>query len=291
VIDGSFALAFTAGMVATVNPCGFAMLPAYLSYFLGIEASADDGKPATARFSRAIIVSMSVSAGFLFVFTLIGAITQSGFTFIIDGAKYLTIVIGLAMVVLGVAMLLGYRLPYTTPKLDKGGRDRTIASMTLFGISYAIASIGCTLPTFGAIVIGSFGRNSFTSGMLMVAAYGAGMALVLTALTVTLALARGGLLVVLRKGMRYVDRFAAVFLILAGTYLVYYWVYNLSTNSGVNGNASGGVADRVEGWSASAARWIQERGAWTMLVLLIAVIAVTAVVALARRPRTGSTAA
>ncbi|MFN7150094.1 MAG: cytochrome C biosynthesis protein, partial [Microthrixaceae bacterium] len=24
-------------MVATVNPCGFAMLPAYLSYFLGLE--------------------------------------------------------------------------------------------------------------------------------------------------------------------------------------------------------------------------------------------------------------
>jgi len=24
-------------MVATVNPCGFAMLPAYLSFFLGVE--------------------------------------------------------------------------------------------------------------------------------------------------------------------------------------------------------------------------------------------------------------
>ena len=40
VIDGAFALAFTAGMLATVNPCGFAMLPAYLSYFLGIESHA-----------------------------------------------------------------------------------------------------------------------------------------------------------------------------------------------------------------------------------------------------------
>jgi len=37
VIDAPLAFAFGAGMVATVNPCGFAMLPAYLSFFLGIE--------------------------------------------------------------------------------------------------------------------------------------------------------------------------------------------------------------------------------------------------------------
>ena len=36
-MDARLALAFSAGMVATVNPCGFALLPAYLSYFLGLE--------------------------------------------------------------------------------------------------------------------------------------------------------------------------------------------------------------------------------------------------------------
>jgi len=41
----NIALAFTTGMLATVNPCGFAMLPAYLSYFLGVESA--DGKCAT----------------------------------------------------------------------------------------------------------------------------------------------------------------------------------------------------------------------------------------------------
>ena len=51
MIDGAFAYAFTAGMVASVNPCGFAMLPAYLSYFLGIEGQADD-RSTTARGGR-----------------------------------------------------------------------------------------------------------------------------------------------------------------------------------------------------------------------------------------------
>ena len=71
----------------------------------------------------------------------------------VDWAKYVTIAIGLALVGLGVAMLLGYRLPFTTPRLDKGGRDRTVGSMFVFGVSYAVASIGCTLPLFiGALL-------------------------------------------------------------------------------------------------------------------------------------------
>ena len=36
-MNAALALAFAAGMVATVNPCGFAMLPAYLSYFMGLS--------------------------------------------------------------------------------------------------------------------------------------------------------------------------------------------------------------------------------------------------------------
>ena len=47
MIDAPLALAFTAGMVATVNPCGFAMLPAYLSFFLGLEGDDDDAPQAT----------------------------------------------------------------------------------------------------------------------------------------------------------------------------------------------------------------------------------------------------
>ena len=36
-MTAALTLAFSAGMVATLNPCGFAMLPAYLSYFMGLQ--------------------------------------------------------------------------------------------------------------------------------------------------------------------------------------------------------------------------------------------------------------
>ena len=35
MLEGPFALAVAAGMAATVNPCGFALLPAYLAAFVG----------------------------------------------------------------------------------------------------------------------------------------------------------------------------------------------------------------------------------------------------------------
>ena len=32
---GAIALALTTGVITAFNPCGFAMLPAYVSYFVG----------------------------------------------------------------------------------------------------------------------------------------------------------------------------------------------------------------------------------------------------------------
>jgi cytochrome c biogenesis protein CcdA len=286
VINGLFAYAFTTGMLAAVNPCGFAMLPAYLSYFLGIDAagarSAGPAPAPAASVRRAIAVSLVVSLGFMTVFTIIGAIVHAGGDVLIDWAKYITIPIGLALAALGVAMLLGYHLPLTTPRLDKGGRDRTLVSMYVFGVSYAIASIGCTLPLFISAAITSFTSKGALSGVLLVLAYGAGMALVLTALTVALALARGGLLTVLRRVMPYVDRVAGVFLVLAGLYLVYYWIFNLRFDA-TGSTAGGGVASTVEGWSYDTQAWLQDRGGWVLGVLLAVAVGATAVVTLARR--------
>ena len=80
MIDAPLALAFAAGLVATVNPCGFAMLPAYLSYFMGIDEE-NQGRPAALR--GALVVGAIVSAGFLVVFGLAGILITAGFRVVI----------------------------------------------------------------------------------------------------------------------------------------------------------------------------------------------------------------
>ena len=98
VIDGAFALAFLSGVVATVNPCGFAMLPAYLSYFLGLESRAAADEPPQASLARALMVSASVSAGFLAVFTVLGFVIRAGGDGVADVIRYLSIVIGFVLI-------------------------------------------------------------------------------------------------------------------------------------------------------------------------------------------------
>jgi hypothetical protein len=69
-------------------------------------------------------------------------------------------------------------------------------------------------------------RDGLASGVGNMLAYGAGMALLVSALTVALASANTSLLKFLRGSLQYVDRIAAVFVVLSGAYLLwyFYWV-------------------------------------------------------------------
>lgn len=254
MIDAPFALAFTAGMVATVNPCGFAMLPAYLSYFLGLEAVGpgdDDRGDATAGVGRALLVAGAVSAGFLVLFAAAGAVVSWTSFSVVDVSPWLTIAIGAAVAVGGLAFVAGWDPTVVLPRLDRGGRSRGLASMFVFGVSYAIASLSCTLPAFTGVVATTFGRESFVSGVATFVAYGLGMALLLVVLTLTLALARQGMVTGLRRALPYVHRVSGAIMALMGAYLVWYGIYEIRL-IGRGEDVSGGPVSTVTDWSARA---------------------------------------
>jgi cytochrome c biogenesis protein CcdA len=217
-------LSFGSGMLAAVNPCGFVLLPTYLMYFLGVS-----GRPGTQRATvrRALLVSAALSAGFMTIFIIVGGVSRLFTDWLNQNAKYVSLLIGVALVILGIAMLFGYRLPFSTPKLETGKRDQTVASMYVFGLAYAIASIGCTLGPFSATVLGTIDTDGFFQGIIAIVLYGLAMSLLITTLTVTLALAQGGLLKSLRIGMTYVEIASAVIMILSGLYLTWYWVNDI----------------------------------------------------------------
>ena len=199
-LDARYAVSFTTGLLAAVNPCGFVLLPTYLLYFLGMENLRPGGSE-RASIRRALLVSLAVSAGFLLVFAVIGAITKWSTDWFVVKAPWISLFIGVGLVVLGIAMLFGLRLPFTTPKLDIGQRDRTVRSMFVFGVAYAVASIGCTIPTFMSNVLGAVSAEGIGPGLLAFFWYSLGMALIVTGLTVTLAMANVAMLRVLRRSL------------------------------------------------------------------------------------------
>jgi cytochrome c biogenesis protein CcdA len=202
-------------------------------YFLGVS-----GRPGTQRATvrRALLVSAALSAGFMTVFVIVGGISRLFTDWLNQNAKYVALLIGVALVILGIAMLFGYRLPFSTPKLETGKRDQTIASMYVFGLAYAIASISCSLGLFSSTVLGTIDTDGFFQGIIAVVLYGAAMSLLITTLTVTLALAQGGLLKSLRTGMKYVEIASAIVMILSGLYLSWYWFNGDDSDDNITGH-------------------------------------------------------
>lgn len=242
-------LSFGSGLLAAVNPCGFVLLPTYLMYFLGVS-----GRPGTQRSTvrRALLVSAALSAGFMTIFVIVGGISRLFTDWLNQNAKYVALLIGVALVLLGIAMLFGYRLPFSTPKLDTGKRDQTVVSMYVFGLAYAVASIGCTLGPFSATVLGTIDTDGFFQGIIAVLLYGAAMSLLIATLTVTLALAQGGLLKSLRSGMKYVEIASAIVMILSGLYLTWYWFNDIRDNYDDN------LTGRVLSWQERVAQFLDD---------------------------------
>jgi len=263
-LEGNFAYSFILGVMAAVNPCGFVLLPTYLLYYLGTELNrGDESRSTTLR--RGLSVGTAVSSGFVGLFIVVGIISRAFTTVIRDNAKYAALVIGVALVVMGIAMLRGWKPPIAQPDVSIQ-RKRTFWNMFLFGIVYAIASIGCTIGLLTSVILGSIGRDGFVAGVISIALYGLGMGLLVVSLTVALAFARVGLVSTVKKGFRWFDKVTAVFVILTGAYLSWYWF------AAITERKSDAVMSRVEKWQTQVAEFLQDIGAVPLAVVFVLVV-------------------
>jgi cytochrome c-type biogenesis protein len=210
-------VALVAGGLAVVNPCGFPLLPAFLSFYLGAD---EERLPsAETRLLQGLYVGALVALGFLGLFAVAGLPVSFGVAAIADAIPWAGLVTGALLVALGLATMLGLRLRLPEPHLPTVRRERRASAMVVFGVGYGAASLGCTLPLFLTLVGASLGGAKIT----VFVAYGTGMALVLMALAVLIALAREGAVRAVRPLLPYLGRISGALLVVAGGYLTYYW--------------------------------------------------------------------
>lgn len=279
MIDAPLAYAFGVGMVATFNPCGFAMLPAYLSYFLGLEGATSQERRGSVL--RAIAVASAMTAGFIVVFGIVGIVLNPVVDAIQERLPWVTIILGVALVILGIWMLMGHTLTVNIPRLTKGGDSRAIWSIFLFGVSYAVVSLSCTMPLFISVVTTTFKDTNFASGVAVLLAYALGMGLVLMVLTIAVAVANKSLVHRMKGVMPLVDRISGVLLVIAGLYVAYYGWYELHTRSG--GTSGGGPANFVFNLNSRVSNWIQQTGPTRLGLLLALIVSVAVFLGLLRR--------
>jgi cytochrome c biogenesis protein CcdA len=218
--------AFAAGMVASVNPCGFLMLPTYISYQLGTQEEEYYAQPALKRTLKALALGGVATAGFLVILTVAGIVIAAGGQWLIRVFPFAGLAIGGAMALLGIYLLITHRtLGILAASRVTVSPQRNLRNVFLFGIAYATGSLSCTLPIFLVVVGSSLASQSLVNSFVQFIGYGLGMGTILIAVTVGAALFRGTVIRWLRKAMPYVHRMSALFLAGAGAYLVYYWLF------------------------------------------------------------------
>ncbi|MFI5495696.1 cytochrome c biogenesis CcdA family protein [Actinoplanes sp. NPDC051859] len=271
-MEAPLLLALTAGMLGAVNPCGFALLPAYLSVLVAGEDQPDRPRPGLAAAGRALGCTAALTLGYVTVFGAFGVLLTPLTGWLQPRLPWLTVVFGLGLVLLGAWLLAGRSLPSPGRVLRAPRLTGTVASMVLFGMAYALASLGCAIGPFLALVASSLRAGSLAEGLLLFVAYAVGMGLVIGVTALAVALVRVSAVARLRRAAAYLSRAGGVVLVLAGAYVAYYGWYELR----LAGNLRGAGRDPVVNFATDIQRVLSDvvgdlGAGWFALALVVLV--------------------
>ena len=222
--------AFAAGMVATVNPCGFAMLPAYLGLYLGSNDSRASSRNPVPRLAKALLIGLVVTSGFVLLFGITGIVFLAGAEAISDFIGWIGLSIGILLTIGGSWLLGGGKLysSFASRAASHMGNPGQVSvrGYFMFGLSYGTASLSCTLPIFLSVVGVGVTLTSATilDSLGQFVLYALGMGLVIVLMTLGMAIFKEATVGFLRKTLPLVQPLGAVLMIVAGAYVVYYWL-------------------------------------------------------------------
>lgn len=265
-------LAFGAGLVAALNPCGFALLPGYLA--LVVRGASDRG--ALAALGRALVATMVMTAGFVAVFGTFGLLTVAAASTVQRYLPYVTVIIGVVLMVLGVWLLAGRRLGLLLPDAVAGhtgwAPTARLGSMAGYGVGYAVASLSCTVGPFLAVTGAALESNTALHRVAVFAAYAAGFALVVGVLAVATALTGTVVVDRMRRLVPYISRISGALLIAVGAYVAYYGWYEIQLFSAA-GNPDDPVIAAAGRLQGTVAGWVHRHGAWPWVLALLVLVA------------------
>jgi cytochrome c biogenesis protein CcdA len=231
--------AFSAGAVAFLNPCGFAMLPSYVSYFVEsntqqiISASSSNSRLILVRrLTRGGLVGILVTAAFIATFGLAGIAISSLGIGIAKLLPWLAVSSGIVIIGVGVAKIFGRTIHINIPSPrgllctaksgNEGGKKPSFLNFFLFGIGYSIASLSCTLPLFLLIVFQGLSAGGIKEGSIVFLTYALGMGIVMIAISLAISASNQTFVKWLKKLAPKMNLMTSIVLILAGSYLIYY---------------------------------------------------------------------
>lgn len=205
--------AFLSGVFTLFSPCGFPMLPGYISYYIGTRAPIE----------RAVTGGVVCALGLLVVFSTIGLIASLIGGVISRYISFLELVAGLITIVMGLSMIFEITLPVFWLSL-RAPRLRSLIGIFLYGIVYGLATLGCSAPVFLSVLFYAIAVGGPLHGIIIFIVYATGMGLPLIIITILVARARGIILKKMVKVTPMLHRLSGIILLVIGVYLVHYYL-------------------------------------------------------------------
>lgn len=243
-------LALGAGMLAAVNPCGFALLPAYLS----VLVLGDDSPRPLLAVGRALLLTAWMTLGFVAVFGVFGLVISPVASQVQQYLPWFTVGFGILVAVAGAWLLTGRELPKLRRRPGGPALTRSAPAMTAFGASYAVASLTCSIAPFLALVVAAFRAGSVLESTALYVAYALGMGLLVGIAAVAVALARRGLVTRLRRTGRWVPHVTGALLLVVGGYVAWYGAWELRVLGG--GDPDDPIIEAAARLQRTLAEWV-----------------------------------
>lgn len=213
---------FIAGLVAFFAPCSFAILPGYVTYYISKYSKEDKEKRLAKNAIQGFIFGLIASIGFFTVFGLAGFGVIAIGQFIKRFIPWIAISTGIILISIGIFMFFGKDFLFFQPPKFKFLQKNERFGIYIFGIAYAIGSLGCVFPIFLSIVIQGIASKSILEGAYTILAYVFGMSIVMISITTVTFATKYLILRRLDGILPYVRKLSAVVLVFAGIYMIYY---------------------------------------------------------------------
>ena len=228
VVGATGLFSFSAGVVSAVNPCGFAMLPAYLGLYMSIGIDDKTAVHYRQMILKGLFIGCSVGFGILSLFLLVGLITGFALTLLRSIMEWVGIALGICLISFGIWLTNGGRI-YTNVTARIGQsignpNEINLKGFFLFGVSYGIASLSCTLPIFLAVIGVNLKASSIYDSMLQFGLYGIGMGFMIMLVTLSMVALKGVMIRYIKSVLPYVERIGFLLVVVSGMYIVFYWM-------------------------------------------------------------------
>jgi cytochrome c-type biogenesis protein len=219
--------AFGVGMAAAVNPCGVALLPTYLGLYLGTAGLRP--RPWPAKLAHAVTIGATMTLSFVALFGAAGLILGAAGAAAGALLPWLSIAVGVALVLAGGRLLAGGSIDASTAErladaLGGAAARTDLLGYAAYGLAFALSSLGCALPLFLAVFGSGLARGGVADAFEQLVLYALGMGAVVSALTVVVAVLGHSVLRRVRGAGRALQPLSAVLLLATGGYIVYYWL-------------------------------------------------------------------